>query len=76
MLLVVTKNGVIYGKRIVEEELNGESGAEYGAEVIKKLSKDLNAQYGRGYTKTNLYNFYSFYKIYPGFSTRKVENLM
>lgn len=63
-LTLVHRNWLL-GKRIVEEELNGESRAEYGAEVIKKLSKDLNAQYGKGYTKTNLYNFYSFYKMYP-----------
>ena len=63
-LTFVHRNWLL-GKRIADEELNGESRAEYGAEVIKKLSKDLNAQYGRGYTKTNLYNFYSFYKMYP-----------
>ena len=63
-LTLVHRNWLL-GKRIADEELNGESRAEYGAEVIKKLSKDLNAQYGRGYTKTNLYNFYSFYKMYP-----------
>ena len=63
-LTLVHRNWLL-GKRIADEELNGESRAEYGAEVIKKLSEDLNAQYGRGYTKTNLYNFYSFYKMYP-----------
>lgn len=63
-LTFVHRNWLL-GKRIADEELNGESRAEYGAEVIKKLSKDLNAQYGKGYTKTNLYNFYSFYKMYP-----------
>ena len=63
-LTLVHRNWLL-GKRIADEELNGESRAEYGAEVIKKLSKFLNAQYGRGYTKTNLYNFYSFYKMYP-----------
>lgn len=63
-LTLVHRNWLL-GKRIADEELNGESRAEYGAEVIKKLSKDLNAQYGKGYTKTNLYNFYSFYKMYP-----------
>ena len=63
-LTLVHRNWLL-GKRIVEEELNGESRAEYGAEVIKKLSEDLNVQYGKGYTKTNLYNFYSFYKMYP-----------
>ena len=63
-LTLVHRNWLL-SKRIADEELNGESRAEYGAEVIKKLSKDLNAQYGKGYTKTNLYNFYSFYKMYP-----------
>ena len=43
----------------------GEERAEYGAEVIKKLSKELTGNYGKGYTKTNLYNFYSFYKYFP-----------
>ena len=63
-LTLVHRNWLL-GKRIADEELNGESRAEYGAEVIKKLSEDLNVQYGKGYTKTNLYNFYSFYKMYP-----------
>ena len=40
----------------------GEEHAEYGAEVIKKLSKELTRKYGNGYTKTNLYIFYRFYK--------------
>ena len=31
----------------------------------KKLAKELSAEYGRGYTKSNLYSFYSFYKTYP-----------
>jgi hypothetical protein len=29
------------------------------------LAKELSAEYGRGYTKSNLYSFYSFYKTYP-----------
>ena len=39
--------------------------AEYGAKIISKLAKELTAEYGKGFTKTNLYNFYSFYKAYP-----------
>ena len=54
---LVLRNWYI-GKRIYEEELNGENRAEYGAEVIKKLSKELQKEYGKGYTKSNLYNFY------------------
>lgn len=25
----------------------------------------MQKEYGKGYTKSNLYNFYSFYKMYP-----------
>ena len=49
---------------IASEELQGEDRAKYGAEIIKKLAKELSAEYGRGYTKSNPYSFYSFYKTY------------
>ena len=55
----------LLGYRIAEEELQGENRAEYGASVIKKLAKELTNEYGKGFTKTNLYHFYSFYKEYP-----------
>lgn len=45
--------------------MQGEDRAKYGAEIIKKLAKELSAEYGKGYTKSNLYSFYSFYKTYP-----------
>jgi hypothetical protein len=48
------------GYRIAEEELHGENRAEYGAEVIKTLSKELTRDYGKGFTKSNLYSFYAF----------------
>ncbi len=55
----------LLGYRIASEELQGEDRAKYGAEIIKKLSKELSVEYGKGYTKSNLYSFYSFYKTYP-----------
>lgn len=61
---LVYRNWLI-GYRIAEEELKGEDRAEYGITLIKKLSKELTNEYGKGYTKTNLYSFYSFYKMYP-----------
>ena len=61
---LVQRNWLI-GYRIAEEELQGEDRAEYGAEIIKRLAKELTAEYGKGFTKTNLYHFYSFYKAYP-----------
>ncbi|MCD8048800.1 MAG: PDDEXK nuclease domain-containing protein [Clostridia bacterium] len=62
--LLVRRNWLL-GFRIASEEMQGENRAEYGAEVIKKLSKELTAEFGKGFTKSNLYNFYSFYKAYP-----------
>ena len=62
---LVQRNWLI-GYRISEEEFRGEARSEYGASVIKKLSKSLTAKYGKGFTKTNLYSFYSFYKCFPG----------
>lgn len=61
---LVQRNWLI-GYRIAEEELRGQKRSEYGAEVIKKLSKNLTEKYGKGFTKTNLYSFYSFYKCFP-----------
>lgn len=55
----------LIGYRIASEEMQGEERAKYGAEIIKKLSKELSAEYGKGFTKSNLYSFYSFYKTYP-----------
>ena len=61
---LVQRNWLI-GYRIAEEELKGEDRSEYGLKVIKKLSKSLTEKYGKGFTKTNLYSFYSFYKCFP-----------
>lgn len=55
----------LLGRRISEEILRGENRAEYGREVIKKLSKELTVIYGKGFTKSYLYNFMRFYKTFP-----------
>ena len=59
---LVLRNWMI-GKRIYEEELKGNR-AEYGAEIIKNLAKELTKVYGKGFDRVNLYHFYSFYKLY------------
>ena len=53
----------LLGKRISEEILRGENRAEYGNEVIKKLSEELTDIYGKGFNKNNLYAFVQFYKL-------------
>lgn len=63
-MALIQRNWLL-GYRIAEEELGGEDRAEYGAAVIKKLSRELTDLYGRGYTKSNLYQFTQFYKTFP-----------
>lgn len=72
---ILSQRNWLIGYRIAEKELAGENRAEYGAKIIKKLSKELTQKYGKGFTKTNLYNFYRFYKyFFLRFSTQRVEN--
>lgn len=54
------------GKLISDEEIRGRDRTElYGLEVIKSLAKRLTLRYGKGFTKTNLYSFTNFYKMFP-----------
>ena len=63
-IALVERNWLI-GYRIAEEELKGNDRADYGLEIIKKLSKELTKQYGKGFDRSNLYRFLSFYKNFP-----------
>ena len=58
---MVERNWLL-GKRIAEEELKGKDRATYGGEIIKGLARELTVLYGKGFTKTNLYQFVQFYK--------------
>lgn len=52
------------GKNIVEFEQKGKERAEYGAETLKTLSKDLTKKYGRGFAVDNLELFRRFYSTF------------
>ena len=52
------------GKRIVEEEQHGKERADYGQELIKNLSIELNAEFGKGFSVANLKNFRQFYLVF------------
>ena len=49
------------GKKIVEEEQKGESKALYGSALLKELSTQLTAGFGKGYSETNLKYFRQFF---------------
>ncbi|MDQ0477524.1 YhcG family protein [Chryseobacterium sp. MDT2-18] len=53
------------GKRIVEEEQNGEERAEYGKFVVKSLATELTKALGKGFSERNLRNFRQFYLTFP-----------
>ena len=55
----------LIGKRIVEEEQNGKSRAEYGKRLLENLSKSLSNDFGKGFSYANLRNFRQFYLTYP-----------
>ena len=52
------------GKTIVEEEQKGKARAEYGKQIIKKLSQKLATEFGKGFSVRNLEQMRKFYLIY------------
>ena len=60
------KRNWLLGMRIQHEVLKDKR-AGYGQQVIKSLAKALSQRYGEGFTKTNLYNYVSFYQSWPKF---------
>ena len=63
-IALVQRNWLL-GYRIASEELQGNERAEYGTELIKKLSKELTQNYGKGFDYSSLYKFVRFYKEFP-----------
>ncbi|OPH34014.1 PDDEXK nuclease domain-containing protein [Moraxella lacunata] len=56
------------GERIATHVLQGER-AEYGKQVIQNLSKELTAQFGRGWNKTHLGYCVKFYQEFQDLET-------
>ena len=54
----------LIGKRIVEEEQNGNNKAVYGSELLKTLSSELTSEFGKGFSPTNIKNFRKFYILF------------
>lgn len=60
--VALVKRNWLIGMRISEGEL-GEGG--YGKELVAKLAKELTGAYGKGFTKTSLYQYIQFYRLFP-----------
>lgn len=57
------------GKYIVEFEQNGAKKAEYGKGLLEQLSRDLSLKYGKGFSRSNLFQIRSFYVKFPKIQT-------
>lgn len=55
------------GKRIVEEEQQGEARAQYGRKLIASLAKELTREFGIGYSYRSLNEYRRFYLCYRDF---------
>ena len=56
-----TKSYYLLGKLIIEDEQQGKKKAEYGKNIIQNLSKNLTLKYGKGFSKTTLWDCQKFY---------------
>lgn len=64
----------LIGQKIIENEQNGSVRAEYGKSILKKLSDQLNASYGKGFSVTNLQDYRKFYLVYSKQRTVSVKS--
>ncbi|MCL1969806.1 MAG: PDDEXK nuclease domain-containing protein [Bacteroidetes bacterium] len=55
------------GRRIVEEEQHGKERADYGTYIVKTLSKELTAEFGKGFSERSIRQFRQFYQMFSEF---------
>jgi len=59
------------GRRIVRFEQHGRNRADYGEEVIERLSADLMRRFGRGFGVSHVKLMRQFYLTYPQTGNRQ-----
>ncbi len=57
------------GRHIVEFEQGGNEKSEYGKSVLDRLSQDLTLEYGKGFSRSNLFLVRQFYIKYQKIQT-------
>ena len=57
------------GEIIVRYEQNDSIRAEYGEQTLKLLAKSLTAEFGKGFSRANIYNMRLFYQTYQKIQT-------
>lgn len=62
---VMTATYWLVGRRIVDQEQGGRRRAGYGEALLERLSADLSARFGRGFSRQNLQQMRLFFLAYP-----------
>jgi predicted nuclease of restriction endonuclease-like (RecB) superfamily len=57
----------LIGKRIVEQEQEGEKRAAYGMKILENLSNELTSEFGKGFSERTLREYRQFYITFPEF---------
>jgi len=53
------------GKHIVVYEQENKIKADYGSKLLDRIARDLKNRYGKGFSRSNVFNFRRFYLKYP-----------
>lgn len=61
------------GERIILEEQNGKTRAEYGRKVLSQVSKVLEPEFGSGFATRQLERARQFYREFPDFANLRTE---
>ena len=73
---VITSTYWNIGRKIVEFEQGGKVRAQYGKELLKRLSSDLTARFGRGFSARNLEQMRLFYQGWPISQTLSAKSML
>lgn len=57
------------GRHIVVYEQKSKEKADYGSELLDKIAADLKKRYGKGFSRSNVFNFRRLYLAYPKIQT-------
>lgn len=57
------------GQYIVEYEQKGQEKAEYGSDLLNRLSKDMKERYGKGFGRSSVYYMRKLFLTYPKIQT-------
>jgi len=61
----------LIGQRIVEQKQRGASRAGYGKHIVELVSRELTAEFGRGFSETNIRSFRKFYLVFKDFQIQQ-----